>query len=312
MANFIDNKFYNLIMEFEQSDFYEIYTHIVRSFKGIPLLTQNSLESYFNKYPYWGKFNTNEENFEVFHKKAKTFKENLKDYIWLYEELADYRSKFLLFSILNNFYNFDFLDLKNATEYAFKQYFDLNLVPKCNDEVFVDVGTYIGDTVLDFIKSYGEDCYKSIYCYDITKNILEQAKYNLQHLPNIRFMNKAVANINGEVGIEVNSSSLSANKTSLDGKEKIVCVKLDDDIMEPISMIKMDIEGGEKNAILGAVNQISNNMPKLFISVYHNNTDLFEIPKMIKEIAPDYKLYLRYFGGCVYPTEIVLICLKDK
>ena len=47
MTNYIDEKFYNLVEEIEQLNFYEIYTHMVKSFKSIPLLTQKSLEKYF-------------------------------------------------------------------------------------------------------------------------------------------------------------------------------------------------------------------------------------------------------------------------
>ena len=112
MTNYIDEKFYNLVEEIEQLNFYEIYTHMVKSFKSIPLLTQKSLEKYFNNYPYWGQFNIEDENLEVFYKKAVIFKENLNDYVWLYNELKDYRSKYLLFSILNNFYNFDLISLQ--------------------------------------------------------------------------------------------------------------------------------------------------------------------------------------------------------
>ena len=36
------------------------------------------------------------------------------------------------------------------------------------EEVFVDLGAYTGDTVLSYLKNYGEDCYQRIYCYEIT------------------------------------------------------------------------------------------------------------------------------------------------
>lgn len=312
MANYIDEKFYALIKEFEKNEFYNIYKHMVQIFKHIPLATQDSLEKYFNKYPYWGEFNTKQENYEVYFKKAKVFKENFQEYVWLYENLNDYRSKFLLFSILNNFYNFDFQSLRNATDNIFKQYFELDLLPTCKDEVFVDVGSYIGDSVRDFVNSYGKGSYKKIYCYEITKSIISQSKKNLADLENIEFRNKAVANNNGELFVQENANSLSANMTSNTGKEKIESVKLDDDIKEPVSIIKMDIEGGEQNAIRGSVNHIEKDLPKLFLSVYHNNTDLFEIPRMITNITQNYNLYLRYYGGCVYPTEIVLICLPKQ
>ncbi len=35
-----------------------------------------------------------------------------------------------------------------------------------------------------------------------------------------------------------------------------------------------------------------------------------EIPKMISGYNKNYKFYLRYYGGPLYATEIVLICIK--
>ena len=32
----------------------------------------------------------------------------------------------------------------------------------------MDLGAYTGDTVLSYLKNYGEDCYQRIYCYEIT------------------------------------------------------------------------------------------------------------------------------------------------
>ena len=52
-----------------------------------------------------------------------------------------------------------------------------------------------------------------------------------------------------------------------------------------------------------------NEKPNLFISVYHNNEDLFKIPQMIQEIDSTYQFYLRYYGGNIYPTEITLIAI---
>ena len=98
------------------------------------------------------------------------------DFVWLYENLADYKSKYILYAILNNYYNFDFISLGKVTNDIYKHYFDLDILKLQQDEVFVDMGAYIGDTTLDFINSYGTDSYKKIYCYEITKKSLESAK----------------------------------------------------------------------------------------------------------------------------------------
>ena len=77
------------------------------------------------------------------------------DFVWLYENLADYKSKYILYAILNNYYNFDFISLGKVTNDNYKHYFDLDILKLQQDEVFVDMGAYIGDTTLDFINSYG-------------------------------------------------------------------------------------------------------------------------------------------------------------
>ncbi len=71
----------------------------------------------------------------------------------------------------------------------------------------------------------------------------------------------------------------------------------------------MDIEGSEYEALLGLKNKIKKYKPKLAISVYHNNDHLWQIPKLIYELNPDYKFYLRYYGGPILPTEYILYAI---
>lgn len=309
--NYIDKNFYNLIEEFKTKDVDFLYKNMVYKFSQIPLVTQQSFEKFFKQFNYWGELDLKTYNFDIFYQKAKVFKTNYNDFVWLYTHLKDFQSKFLLFAILNNYYNFDFVNLDSATEKIFKHYFDLNLIPYCKEEVLVDVGSYTGDTCIDFLKSYGDDCYNKIYCYEITQDILEVSKNNLSSYKNIVYNNKAVCDISQNCYLQENEHS-SGNKISDIGKIELQAVALDDDINEKITMLKMDIEGGEKKAIQGCKNRIKNDLPKLLISVYHNNTDIFEIPQQIYKISDKYNFYLRYFGGKMYATEIVLICIPKE
>ena len=89
----------------------------------------------------------------------------------------------------------------------------------------------------------------------------------------------------------------------------IIVTTLDEDISEPLTLIKADIEGFEQKALLGARRHIAEDHPKLLISVYHSNEDLWKIPKMIDEMAEGYDFYLRFKGSPIYPTEITLIAV---
>lgn len=306
--NYIDKNFYNIIDEIKSKDVYDIYFHILEKFKIISENTQRSMEKFFAKYAYWGELKIDNGYYKVLFSKAEIFKKYADDYVKLYESLKDYKSKYVLFAILNDFYNFDFVNLKNATEYCFKHYFDLNLIPKLKENVFVDVGAYVGDTVLDYVESYGKESFQKIYCYEICQENIDKMKINLKNFDNIEIKRKAVSDKKGKLKFDLDND-ISSNHISPGGKIEVEGVALDEDVKEKISMVKMDIEGSEMKALVGMNEHIKNDTPILLISVYHNNTDLVEIPKYIRSLNENYDYYLRYYGGCVYATEIVLFAL---
>ena len=65
---------------------------------------------------------------------------------------------------------------------------------------------------------------------------------------------------------------------------------------EKITFIKMDVEGSEYKALLGAEKIISCCKPKLAISIYHNPEDIWELPELILKMNPDYKFYIRHYS----------------
>lgn len=304
--NITDLNFYKLIDEIKSKTLEEIYTNIKNKFDLINPSIQSSLEDYFNKFPYWGKIDIKNNDFEELYNRALSLKNHVDDYVWLYEKLCDYRSKKVLYAILNNWYNFDFNSLNSSIEKNYPHYFDLDVIECNKNEVIVDLGAYIGDTILDYINTYGPNNYKKIYCYEITDESFNILKNNLKYYNNIDFRKKAVSNKKEKLYITRSSIDNSANMVSDEGMESIEAVTIDEDIKDNITLIKMDIEGYEQKALEGCKKHIEKNKPKLLISVYHNHEDLYKIPKIIDEIN-DYKFYLRYYGNNIFPTEIVLI-----
>ena len=57
--------------------------------------------------------------------------------------------------------------LKLSTILTDDDYFDLDLVQCTKNEVFVDLGAYTGDTLASYLRCYGGDCYRRIYCYEM-------------------------------------------------------------------------------------------------------------------------------------------------
>lgn len=309
--NYIDTNFYQLTNCLKKLSKEEILENIKYQFEHISVEIQNSLEDYFRKFPYWGSLNKKTRDYKELENRANSIYNHLDDFVWLYERLEDYRSKKLLFAILNNWYRYDFSMLKECYENNYPDYFDLDIV-KCDDkEVIVDLGAYVGDTILDYLKVYQEK-YKKIYCYEITESSFQALKQNLSHYPNIEFRKKGALDKNGVMSISCNQEGVSANMVSEKGSEEIEVVSMDEDISEKVTLIKMDIEGDEQLALKGCKKHIQMDKPKLLLSVYHNHEDIWKVPKLIEEIQPGYQFYLRYHGGNIFPTEVTLIAIYSK
>lgn len=134
---------------------------------------------------------------------------------------------------------------------------------------------------------------------------------NLAEYPDIEIRNKGVGDKNS-VGYLVKLSDSSCNKiTEYNTGQKVEVVCLDEDIEEKITLIKMDIEGAEQDALRGSIRHIQEESPKLLVSVYHNNEDIWKIPRMITDMDSDYQLYLRSNGKQWGPAEIVLLAIHE-
>ena len=76
---------------------------------------------------------------------------------------------------------------------------------------------------------------------------------------------------------------------------------------ERIDYIKYDVEGAEREALLGSAETIRRYSPALLVSAYHKSEDIFSLPLLVKELNPDYKLYYRRYPY-VPAWDLNLIC----
>lgn len=102
-----------------------------------------------------------------------------------------------------------------------------------------------------------------------------------------------------------NSGNGSSSSISDNGEQLAHIVSLDDVLItKDITMIKMDIEGAEIDALNGAKNTIQSLKPDLAICVYHKISDIWEIPLMLHKWVPEYKFYLRCHAGSTMETVL--------
>jgi len=232
---------------------------------------------------------------------------NVENYKWLYEHLEDYRSKAVLNGIIKYWFDFQIEGLRNICETTFKDYYDLDILQITGEEVVVDLGAYTGDSVVQYAKEIG--MYKRIYAYELTPTTYKNLVKNIEYLTNVIPIQKGVGGEKRTVCINDAENSAGNNIENI-GDTKVEIVTLDEDIKEPISIIKMDIEGAEKEALLGARQHIVNERPQLLISSYHIPEDIFQIPLLINDMRDDYKFYMRFNGhGCLWTCDYVLFAV---
>lgn len=305
--------FIRLFEEIKKSTVDEIKSHIIKKYNLVDDRFKMIIEKYYKDYNFWGTLDIEKNDYNVFQNHAEALVNHADDFLWLYRRLADYRSRYILHAYVENWLNFNFEGLKKSLEKIFYDYFDTDIIKCGHNEVFVDLGAFNGDTVVNYITVYGES-YKKIYCYEILPESFNALRENLKSLKNIELRQKGASDKKGVMFLS-KSNILSANTLSEKPAEdsvEIETVALDEDITEPVTFIKMDIEGAEQAAVRGCARHIAKSKPKLAISLYHNNEDIWKIPRMIDEICPGYKFYLRYHGGELLVSELSLLAVHEE
>jgi FkbM family methyltransferase len=175
-----------------------------------------------------------------------------------------------------------------------ESYYPTDIIALKNDEVFVDCGAYIGDSVEEFAVKTAEK-YKAIYAYEASELQYEQAKAYLRRkkIERIELSNVGVWSCENILSF---SSEGKAGDRIFDGGEIKIKVDSLDNLLKnklPPTYIKMDIEGAELEALKGSTEIIKTYSPKLGVCVYHKFGDIWEIPNFILETFNNYKIYLR-------------------
>ena len=181
-----------------------------------------------------------------------------------------------------------------------------NYLPLSETAELIDCGAYTGDTIVDFTK-ITDNRYGFIYAFEPdSTNFSKLERTAIEHgIRNIKLFN-------GGVGASDSTAAFLsediASRVCDHGSSLVSIHKLDNAIgSDAISLIKMDIEGAELDALKGAANIISNQRPRLAISIYHKPEDLVEIPAFLRSLAPDYRFYLRAHKSL--PIDVVLYAI---
>lgn len=176
------------------------------------------------------------------------------------------------------------------------------------DGAIVDLGGYIGDSVDRFVNRLGCEINK-IYTFEAwEKNVrsLEEKRLSLKEYwkGKLEIVPYAAADQRGTVLFSIHKKAAGCFSPAF---KRADCVDIVDQVnvetrtvdevipdTEMVRYIKMDIEGAEYAALMGAKRTIMREKPGLAISIYHSASDYYRLAKLILEFVPEYQLAVRH------------------
>jgi FkbM family methyltransferase len=177
------------------------------------------------------------------------------------------------------------------------------------EDVFLDCGAYDGDTIRNLIDK--RVLFKRIDAVEAdTRSFARLADFVSTLEPEIanriRLHQCAIGANRGTVRFDDTRGVDS--RVSDEGRILIDMVPID--VMfasKHVSMIKMDIEGGEYDALIGAQQVIQRDRPILAICVYHSQEDIWRLPLLIRKLCPEHRMYLKAYRGDGIQTVVYAV-----
>lgn len=215
------------------------------------------------------------------------------------------------------------------TSPAKEKYFDEKIITFCKNELYVEGGAYVGDTVLslaDWWPYFKTDAQKmcgggqklDVVCFEPDRYNAERLEKNLKEIKkkrsefNYNVIHAAMWNEKSELQFE--SGADYASRLGNTGKEIVKAEKIDDILSElypeqKVTFIKMDVEGAEPEALEGARATIERDHPTLSICIYHTDEQMISIIEEIRKRYPFYKIYVRHYARAW--TETVMYAVPE-
>jgi len=185
-------------------------------------------------------------------------------------------------------------------------------------DVIIDCGAYTGDTTQIYLERLHGNC--KVYALEPYGPNFEQLTALAARETNRGRIVPLQAAAGATKGVGVLSSMgigpsmyprLTSDAPDLDPSLRVPIVVLDDlfenTYRDKVRCIKMDVEGGEAEALRGATSLIRRDRPTLVISGYHRPEDFWAIPALVEEIDPSFRLFAGHNHGTVHEVEYYFV-----
>lgn len=215
----------------------------------------------------------------------------------LYGLLADDQSRRVLTGKVTFYLGLDKRQLEDVRSRD-PLYFDPTVYELGSQETVVDGGAFVGDTLESFLHASGGD-FSAYHAFEPDEASFGRLAQLASADPSrITVVRAGLGSRRGSARLlgtgKADSRLLSADEP---GDEETPVVSLDEyfDGLRLPSLIKMDVEGWEEQALMGAKRVLAEARPKVAVSVYHSPHDLWSIPLQLNRLLPDASLFLRHY-----------------
>ena len=197
-------------------------------------------------------------------------------------------------------------------------YFHNGLFDLSADEVYVDCGSYDGDSVRNFVHATRTH-FQRVHAFEpdpanfdrMQKWLARQSGFDFAR--RITLHQAAVGDTNGSITFNGTGGEGACIPLVGEHDERLVGVKegitvpavrLDDAVSDRITLLKLDVEGHELDILRGATGHLKSDHPRIAACAYHLPTDLIDLPRFMAGLNAGYRLALRHHSNTRYDSVL--------
>jgi len=203
--------------------------------------------------------------------------------------------------------------------YEKDQYFCLPRFCGWANEIYVDAGAFVGDSLERFMWTHN-GLFRNLYAFEPGLRQFTALRARVERLKaewalngeSIVLMNAGLGEHNGPSQTRSGGSltSLAIGDSPDAESQPVMVLNLDNFLKgQPVTFLKADVEGMEMALLKGARSTIQRHKPKISICAYHYPADIPAISLYLRELVPDYRFSLRHHSPQM--METVLYCWTD-